>query len=197
MHSKQKKTKTKTKTKNVIVVSGPPGSGSTTVAKALAKRLCYRYFVPGKLHKKLSKSKKESKAALEVWHTKKGMSRKIHEKRDRLQIKEAKKGRIVICGKLSIHFLRKLSNCKIWLDVPLKMRARRTAKRDGISVKKATKEISERQHIEQREWKRIYGFNYFYQKKIADLVIDSSGLTLKQTMNKILKFIKSKKSKQK
>lgn len=188
MPSKQKKIKT------VIVVSGPPGSGSTSVAKMLAKRLRYRYFVPGKLHKKLSKSKKESKAALEAWHTKKGRSKKTHENRDKLQIKEAKKGRIVVCGKLSIHFLRKLSDYKIWLNVPLKARGRRTAKRDGISVKKAMEEIRERQRIERKEWKRIYGFNYFYQKKIADLVIDSSELTLKQTVNKILKFIKSKKS---
>lgn len=189
MPKKDKKTK-----KDIIVVSGLPGSGSTSVARELAKRLRLRYFVPGKLHKKLGKPKKESEAALEVWRTKKGRSKKTHEERDKLQIKEAKKRHIVICGKLSIHFLRGLSDHKIWLDAPLKVRAKRTAKRDGISVKKSTKEISERQRIERREWKRIYGFDYFYQKKIADLVIDSSKLTLKQTVNKILKFIKSKKS---
>lgn len=187
-----KKTK---RMKSVIVVSGPPGSGSTSVARELAKRLRFRYFVPGKLQKKLGKSEWESKAALQAWSTKKGGSRKFHENLDKLQIKEAKKGDIVMCGKLSIHFLKDISDCKVWLDVPLKMRAQRTAKRDGISVKEAMKEISERQRIERREWKRIYGFDYFYQKKIADFVFDSSGLTLGQTVNKIMKFVKSKKIK--
>ena len=181
--------------KRVIVISGAPGSGSTSVAKEVAKRLRFRYFVPGKLHKKLVKSKEESRAALEAWQTKKGRSKKTHEERDKLQIKKAKKGNIVICGKLSIHFLKEFSDYKIWLDVPLGERAKRTAKRDGIAVKEAMKEISERQRIERREWKRIYGFDYFYQKKIADFVFDSSGLTLGQTVNKIMKFVKSKKIK--
>jgi len=180
--------------KRVVVISGPPGSGSTSVAKEVAKRMHFGYFVPGKLHKKLSKSKEESKAALEAWQTKKGKSKKTHEERDKLQIKKAKKGNIVICGKLSIHFLKEMSDYKIWLDVPLKVRARRTAKRDGIGVSKAIKEIRKRQNIERKEWKRIYGFDYFYQKKIADFVFDSSELTLKHTANKIIRFIKSKKS---
>ncbi len=180
--------------KRVVVISGPPGSGSTSVAKEVARRLGFKYFVPGKLHKKLSKSKEESRAALEAWQTKKGKSKKTHEERDKLQIKKAKRGNIVICGKLSVHFLKDLSDYKIWLDVPLRERARRTAKRDGISISKAMKEIRKRQSIERKEWKRIYGFDYFYQKKIADFVLDSSELTLKQTANKIIRFIKSKKS---
>ena len=182
----------KTEAGPVIVVSGPPGSGSTSVAKELAKRLHFSYFVPGRLHKKLGKSKKESEAALEGWHTKKGISRKTHEERDRLQLKKAKKGNIVICGKLSIHFLKDVSDCKIWLDVPLNARAKRTAERDRISVKEAMEQIRKRQAIERKEWKKIYGFDYFYQEKIADFVIDSSGLTLKQTVERILKFIRSK-----
>lgn len=178
--------------KPVIVVSGLPGSGSTSVAKELAKRLRFRYFVPGKVEKKLGKSKKESKAALEGWRTKRVKSKKFHESLDKLQIKEAKKGNIVVCGKLSIHFLKDVSDYKVWLDVPLGVRAKRAAKRDGISVKRAMEEIRERQNIERREWKRIYGFDYFYQKRIADLVLDSSELTLKQTVDKIFKFVQSR-----
>ena len=56
----------------------------------------------------------------------------------------------------------------------------------------AKKEIEERENIERAEWKRIYGFDYFYQKEIADLVLDSSGLTLEQTVDKILEFVKSR-----
>jgi len=179
--------------KTVIVVAGPPGAGSTSVAKELAKRLNLRYFILGKIHKKISKSKEESEAALIAWKTKKGRSKKFHEELDKLQIKEAKKGNVVICGKLSIHFLKDLADFKIWLDVPLRIRAKRAAERDRTTISKAMKEIRERQQIERKEWKHIYGFDYFYQKRIADLVFDSSNLTLKQTVNKILKFIKSKK----
>ncbi len=175
--------------KTVIVVSGPPGSGSTSVAKKLAKSLKFRLVVLGKLQKILGRSKTESKAALESWITKKGSSRKTHEDRDRMQVEEAKKGRVVMCGKLSIHFLKDISDCKIWLDVPLKVRAERSARRDNISVEEAKKLIYERQEIERREWKKIYGFDYFYQKDIADFVIDSSDLTLKQTVDEILGFI--------
>lgn len=176
--------------KLVVVVSGPPGSGSTSVARGLAKRLKLRLLVLGKLQKKLVKTGKEGRAALESWDTKKGSSKKTHVNRDKMQVKVAKKGNIVICGKLSIHFLRDISDYKIWLDVPLKVRAKRTAKRDRIPVKEAMREIRKRQYIERNEWKKMYGFDYFYQKKIANLVIDSSNLTLKQTVKKILDFIK-------
>ena len=140
----------------------------------------------------MGKSKEESEAALKGWKTRRGASKKFHEELDKLQMREARKGNVVICGKLSIHFLRELSDYKVWLDVPLEVRARRTAERDGVSVKKAMEEISERQQIERREWKRMYGFDYFYQKRIADFVFDSSELKLKQTVDRILKFIKSK-----
>jgi cytidylate kinase len=177
--------------KLVVVVSGPPGSGSTSVSKRLAKRLGLKLLVLGYLQKGFVKNKKESRAALESWDTKEGSSLKTHMDRDKMQVEVAKKGNIVICGKLSIHFLKNISDYKVWLDVPLKVRAKRTAKRDGISLKEAMKDIQERQSIERKEWKRMYGFDYFYQKRIADLVIDSSNLTLDQTIRKILDFIKS------
>lgn len=176
---------------NVIIVSGPPGAGSSTIAKGLAKELKLRYFSVGKIHKSFGSSKKEGKSALDVWREKYGKTESFHKKTlDRPQVEEAKKGNVVINSKLGIHFLKKLSNKKIWLDVPLKVRVERTARRDGIPIKKALKEIKEREAVERREWKRLYGFDYFNLKKDADFVIDTSGMSIEKAVEKILNFVR-------
>lgn len=179
--------------KTVIAIASPPGSGGTTVAKKLAKRLKLKFFSVGLYYKKFSNEKKESKAACELWKTKFGSSEKLHHHMDNLQIELAKKGNIVIEATLSIYFLKKLSKYKIWLDVPFKVRVERAAKRDNVPVENVIKEISQREDIERREWKRMYDFDYFDQKYDADFVLDSSKLTPKQTVDKIIEFIKSKK----
>jgi cytidylate kinase len=186
--------KARAKEKIVVAISGPPAVGSTSVAKAVAKRLGLPLLVVGRLQKKLVSTKNESRAALLSWRTKYGSSKRTHTERDMMQVERAKKGNVVICSKLAIHFLKDITPYKVWLNAPLRVRAKRAAERDGTNVKETLKEIGERERIERREWKRIYGFDYFYQRKIADLVVDSSDLTLKQTVDRIVKFVKPKKS---
>jgi len=176
----------------VIAISGPPGSGSTTIAKKLAEKLNLSYYSPGKAFKRYSK-KKESEAALEVWE-KYGKDKQFHEKAfDKVQIEKAKEGNIVICGKLSIFMLKDLADYKIWIYAPLKVRAKRTAERDKISFEQALDEVERREKIERDTWEKIYGFDYFDQKDQADIAIDNSNLNLEQTVNKILEFINSNK----
>lgn len=178
--------------KLVVVISGPPGVGTSSIAREVAKRLNLRYLSPGKTYKSFLKEK-EAKSALDFWKTSFGKSKELHEKLDENQVKEARKGNIVICGKLSIHFLDEIADYKIWLEAPLRIRAKRTAERDKIPFIKALKQISERENIERSKWKEIYGFDYFDQKNKADMVLDNSKLSLEEAVNKILKFIKGRK----
>ncbi|MEM5843639.1 MAG: cytidylate kinase family protein [Candidatus Aenigmatarchaeota archaeon] len=177
--------------KLVIVISGPPGVGTSSVAKEIAKKLKLRYLSPGKTYKSFL-NEKEAKAALEFWKTEFGRSKKLHKALDKTQIEEAKKGNIVICGKLSIYFLKNLADLKVWLKAPVEVRASRTSQRDNIPFEEALRQISERERMERKRWKEIYGFDYFDQEKDADLVLDTSNLTLEETVNKILDFMKSK-----
>jgi len=184
--------------KIVIAISGPPGAGSTSIAREVAKKLKLKYFCIGKIQKKFGKTKKEAAASLEVWKTELGKSEKFHKNvLDKTQIEKAKEGNIVISAKLSIFMLKNLADYKIWLDTSLKVRARRTAMRDKIPVERALKEIIKREKIEREIWKKIYGFDYFDQKYSADFVLDNSKLTLKQAVNKILEFIEREEKKKK
>ncbi len=178
--------------KLVIVISGRPGAGSSTISRLIAKKLKLKYFSTGLVHKGISKTKKESLAALQAWNTKYGSSKRFHKNLDKLQVKVAKKGNVVITGKLAIHFLKKYSKYKIWLDVPLKVRARRTAHRDKIPYRKALKEVAEREKIERKNWKKMYGIDYFALGKDADFIIDTSKLKIGQSVHRILKFIRGR-----
>ncbi len=175
----------------VIVVSGPPGVGSSTIAKILAKKLKLRYFSPGKIFKSHARAP-EAKAALDVWKTDFGKSSETHKNLDEGQIEIAKKGGVVICGKLSIHFLKDLADYKIWIDAPIEVRAKRAAGRDKVPIENTLKQIKEREDAERSEWKKIYGFDYLDLKNSADIIVDNSKLTPNETVQRILSFIRGK-----
>ncbi|MBU5688727.1 MAG: cytidylate kinase family protein [Candidatus Aenigmarchaeota archaeon] len=174
----------------VIAVSGLPGSGSSTLSKLLAEKLNLKYFSPGEYFKDHSNKNNQTSKALDVFKSGKGKEKNFHESIDEMQKRLAKKGNIVICGKLSILMLKDIADYKIWLDCAIKERAKRTAQRDGISYKEALKALKEREKLEVEEWKKDYGIDYRKQKEMADLVIDTSNMSEKEVLEKVLNFIK-------
>jgi len=158
----------------VIAISGKPGSGTSTIAKMVSERLEIDYFSPGQKFFKSSKEKDDTTEALEFWKTEEGKNKWLHEKIDHYQRELAKKGNVVICGKLSIWVLKDLANLKVWLECEFDERVRRTSMRDKISLEEAREKIEDREEIEEKEWKKMYGFDRNTQKEMADLLIDVS-----------------------
>ena len=201
-----------------IVISGLPGSGSTTIAKLISKKLNYSYFSAGQLWKDIAQgnlknqtyfplfmdlaekhnlklpnfsSVSKGTAAVKLWKTDLGKNPKFHEVIEELQQELSRKGNIIIDGKLSIHMIKE-SDLKIWLSGSLNARSIRTSQRDNISKDEATTLLKEREELHRSEWLKIYGFDYLTQEKEADLVIDSTEKSPENISNLILMKLNNK-----
>jgi cytidylate kinase len=177
----------------IITVSGVPGAGSTTVSEQLSKRLKYKMVAIGELHKKLAEEEGISSAEFErAWrHDVKNPAqlKLFHNKLDKMQKNIARKEKdAVFNGKLSA-FQIPWADLKVFLTAPLQVRAKRIAGREGISVDKALKSIKERESLERREWKRLYGFDYAKDLDVYDMVINTEQCDAKETAKIIEKMV--------
>lgn len=168
----------------VIVISGQPGCGSSTAAKLLAKKLGLKHFSVGDYNKS-HKEGKEADNAIEMWKMR-GL-KKFHLDSDELARSWARKGNIVIDGKLQIRLARGCYDLSVWLKAGKKIRAGRYAERDKITMKDAGEKLGKKEKLEKENWMKIYGFNYFDQEKEADLVIDTGNKKPEEIVDIILK----------
>ena len=196
----------------IITISGLPGSGSTTAAKLLAKKLDCNYFSPGQLFKDIAagkykeqhyhaqfkklcdersiiipelSSKNASEGTVDLWNSEFGKSAVLHKTIDDLQIELAKNGNIVLDGKLSLYMIKD-AHIKIWLHASKEKRAKRSAERDKIDLEKARNLVEVRERKEREEWKKIYGFDSQEQEKLAHVVLDTSNLNPEEVIKEIL-----------
>lgn len=158
----------------VIVISGPPGAGSSTVSRGVAEKLGIEYFSPGK-HFKEKIEGNETESANKGWKDEELSSESTHQSIDDLQKKVAKQNDVVIDGKLSIHMVGDIADLTVWLQAPLNVRAQRSADRDEMGVERAKELMQERQRDEIEQWREMYGINYMEQRKDADLVLDTEN----------------------
>ncbi|MBS3056133.1 MAG: cytidylate kinase family protein [Candidatus Aenigmarchaeota archaeon] len=160
---------------NVVVVCGQTGAGSSTIAKLLAKKLRYRHFSAGDYFKKFGSGKNQTEKALKFHQMKESQDPKFHRILDKIQVKEAKKGSVVIDSKLGIYFLKSMSGIfKVWIKADRTVRIKRFAERDNSTIEASRKRLNEKERDEHELYKKIYGFDIYSQKKDADLVIDTS-----------------------
>lgn len=140
----------------VIAVSGLPGAGKSTVARALASELRLRYLSTGELFRSLSKSRG---VGLVEAHYVAEQDPSLDLEVDSRAYEAALEGGVVIDGHLSGWLLSRVADLKIFLTAPLEVRAARVAERDGTSIKEAMEELIKREESNHKRYLKLYGLD--------------------------------------
>jgi cytidylate kinase len=153
-----------------ITVSGPPGSGTTTLAEAMSSRFDLEHVSSGDVFRSMARERGVSLAEFgRVAEQDPEIDREIDERQTEIGHENDD---IVLEGRLS-GWMVEGADLRVWLDAPVEVRAERVAKREGQTVEEARDEIKEREASESKRYQEIHGID-IDDLSIYDLVVDTS-----------------------
>lgn len=180
----------------IITISGTPGSGKSTVAKAVAKELNLKHFSAGDFMREMAESKGISLLELsKMAESDINIDREIDERTKHLALKD----NFIIDSRLAFYFIPKA--VKIFLTVDPKVAAGRTwkdiqaGKRHSENQLKSEQEVldavQKRLRSECKRYEEYYGVNYL-DKSNYDFVLDTTNLTIEECVNRVVEFVNKK-----
>lgn len=176
----------------IITLSGSPGSGKSSVAKLLAKKLSYKYLSAGDIQRIMGK---ERGMSIHKWDR----YVELHPEVDRMvedrMLAEGKKCNTVMDWRMGFHFAKNAP--KIFLYVKPAVGAKRIYKEHRSSEAENTTLLLTKKNMVARHRKLVRRLLQLYKvdysnKKNYDLVIDTSNMTIDETVEKIVHFLKTK-----
>ena len=178
----------------IISLSGMPGSGKSSVAKVLEKRLGMKRYYMGALRRKMALD-----CGIDIHElNRRGESDPESDREvDEFQAELGKnEDDFIIEGRTSFHFIPK--SIKIFLDCDLSVGAKRIfeEKRGSdesySSIKEAEEGLKKRIESDKKRYKKYYGIDC-YERKNYDLVIDTTTISIEQAADRIIDYIKDHK----
>ncbi len=176
----------------IIAISGKAGSGKSTVARMLSKKLKLRHYSIGDIMRETASEKGMSLLELN----------KLAEKDNSIdleldnKLKELGKTKddFVVDGRLAAFFIPN-AKIRIFLDADSNVRAQRilNAKRNhekSIDVKETMMNIKKREDSEKKRYKDYYGADYM-DKRLYNYIADTTNLAPEKVVEGIMKFIES------
>jgi len=177
----------------IITISGLAGSGKSTVAKLLAKKLGFKHYSTGDFMRQIAQER--GITLLELGYLaekdKGAIDRELDARQKELGEKE---NNFVIDARLGFLFIPK--SFKIFLEADSEMRARRiftdkSRKENNMTFDEALKKIEEREKSNKQRYKEYYNID-FPDKSVFDLVVDTDKIPVEEVVEKILAQIKNK-----
>lgn len=152
-----------------ITVSGPPGSGTTTLAKALAEGFDLDHVSSGDVFRSMAE---ERGVSLQEFNRIAEQDPEIDREIDLRQKKIGEEqDDVVLEGRLS-GWMVENADLKVWLAASLRTRAERVAERETQSVEDARHEIKEREESEAKRYEEIHDID-IKDLSIYDLVVNT------------------------
>lgn len=175
----------------IITITGLPGSGNSSLAKNLSRKLGYNNYSIGDLRKKMAIDRgmtlaelnnlgeKESWTDVEVDNYQKELGRK--------------EDNFIMDAKIGYHFIP--HSFKIYLTANLNVRAERIFKdarksEPFKSVEEAKKYLLQRVKSDKKRYKKYYEIET-YSGKEFDFVLDTTHLSIEKVLDKVLKKLKT------
>jgi cytidylate kinase len=136
-----------------ITVSGPPGSGTTTLARSIAEKHGFELISAGEMFREVAKERGLSIAEFGELAEKDVTIDALIDVRQ----KETAKGRdnIVVEGRLS-GWMVEDADLRVWLNAPIACRAKRIATRDGMDEYTAREATLRREESERTRYRNYY-----------------------------------------
>jgi len=174
-----------------IAISGPPGSGKTTVARRVAKKLGFELILTGKIFRKQAMD-----AGVDVLQYNRMAERnpEIDKKLDEEIVRIAReKDDIVIEGRLAGQLLERsgIDAFKVFITASRKTRASRIAQREGTSREEELNRLKSREDSEKRRYLEFYGID-IDDLSVYDLVVDSNDISAQRVSEIVLEEIRKR-----
>lgn len=186
----------------LIVVGGPGGSGSSTIAKMLSRHYGLHYLYGGHFMREYAKqygyeSIGEFLSEVEDIDN----DDKVDNIIDKKLLRASRWHDILIDSKsfaaLATH-MQIPTTAKIWLNASIEKRVRRTLHKQGLvdlgaelpehtHLFRSTKSsLNDRYELDKERFLKLYNIDYGHPEKYNDIVIDSSSINAGQTLDLII-----------
>jgi CMP/dCMP kinase len=168
----------------VVTISGLPGTGKSTVAQLLHKRLGLRYVYSGEIFRSLAKKHGMS---LECFGSFCEEHPEIDRELDDYQIQVLKQGNVLLEGRIAGFLAAKhqVPAVKVLLTADLETRVGRIIKREQGDYTQRRQEIITREACEAARYKKFYGIDV-NDTSIYDIIVDTVHLSPEEIVERIV-----------